>query len=74
MTMYSFEQIGRIIGLSPEQAFQSFLEIQEFFFDNFGTVKQAVELCDGLTESEAELLISAATGKSPISLLIAEFN
>ena len=72
--MYSFTEIGRVIGLLPEQAFESFLEIQQYFFENFGNVGRPIDIDDRLTQSEAELLITAVTGFSALDLLIGESN
>ncbi|MGB3761112.1 MAG: hypothetical protein WBA07_32860 [Rivularia sp. (in: cyanobacteria)] len=70
--MYSFKEIGRVIGLLPEESFESFLEIQEYFFKNFGNVGRPLDIDDRLTHAEAELLIMAATGFSALDLLIGE--
>ena len=72
--MYSFQEIGQVIGLLPEEALESFLEIQEYFFENFGNVGRPIEIDDRLTQSEAELLIMAAKGVSALDLLIEKFN
>lgn len=72
--MYSFEEIGRVIGLLPHEAFETFFGVQKYLFEKFGNVGRPIDIDDRLTQSEAELLIMAATGVSALDLLIEELN
>ncbi|MGB3641684.1 MAG: hypothetical protein WBA39_29520 [Rivularia sp. (in: cyanobacteria)] len=54
--MYSFDQLAKVLGISPERALKVFQDIESFFEKEFGTIPEIIDINSLLTDDQAELI------------------
>lgn len=68
--MYSFNDLSKILGVSPELVLKAFQDIEDFFAKEFGTVPETADINSLLNASQAELVVVGVANQSSLELLL----